>query len=61
MASLARIVGPAWGGYLYDRFGTVTPYVAAAALMMVAFVISLTSVSRTPERYRQAEMSDGQG
>jgi MFS transporter, DHA1 family, tetracycline resistance protein len=47
MASLARIIGPAWGGFLYDRFGTVTPYVAAAGLMGVAFVLSVTTVSGT--------------
>lgn len=48
MGSLARILGPAWGGYVYDHFGTVTPYVAAAGLMMVAFAISLVGVARIP-------------
>lgn len=41
VASLGRVVGPAWGGYLYDAYGMTTPYVSAAALMMVAFAVSL--------------------
>jgi MFS transporter, DHA1 family, tetracycline resistance protein len=50
IASLGRVVGPAWGGYLYDAHGTTTPYVSAAALMMVAFfvaVIGLRNVHTT--------------
>ena len=41
LASLGRVVGPAWGGYLYDAFGMTTPYLSAAALMFVAFLVSL--------------------
>ena len=37
IASLGRVVGPAWGGYLYDAYGMTTPYVSAAALMFIAF------------------------
>ena len=29
LASLGRVVGPAWGGFLYDRYGMRTPYAAA--------------------------------
>ena len=32
LASLGRVVGPAWGGYLYDAYGMTTPYLSAAAL-----------------------------
>ena len=35
LASLGRVVGPAWGGYLYDAYGMTTPYLSAAALMMM--------------------------
>ena len=31
-ASLGRVVGPAWGGYLYDAYGMTTPYVSAAGI-----------------------------
>jgi len=41
LASLGRVVGPAWGGYLYDAYGMRTPYVSAAALMMIAFTMSI--------------------
>ena len=53
LASLARVIGPAWGGWLYDRYGMVTPYVSAAGLMGVAFLLSVTAVARAPEYQRQ--------
>ena len=40
VASLGRVVGPAWGGYMYDAFGMTTPYLSAAGLMFVAFLVS---------------------
>jgi multidrug resistance protein len=46
LSSLGRVVGPAWGGYLYDAYGITTPYVSAAAIMMIAFVVALAGVSR---------------
>jgi predicted MFS family arabinose efflux permease len=49
LASLARVVGPAWGGWLYDRYGMVTPYVSAAGLMGVAFLLSIAVVARGPD------------
>jgi DHA1 family tetracycline resistance protein-like MFS transporter len=33
LASLGRVAGPAWGGYLYDRFGMTTPYLTASAAL----------------------------
>ena len=47
MASLARIIGPAVGGYVYDAHGSTMPYVGASALMLVAVVASLLTVGRT--------------
>jgi len=44
LASLGRVVGPAWGGYLYDAYGMTTPYFSAAALMFVAFVVSVVGL-----------------
>ena len=41
MSSLGRVVGPASGGYLYDAFGMTTPYLSAAAVMFIAFLIAL--------------------
>jgi predicted MFS family arabinose efflux permease len=47
LASLGRVVGPAWGGYLFDQFGPPTPYFSAAGIMALAFVVALASLSRT--------------
>jgi DHA1 family tetracycline resistance protein-like MFS transporter len=44
LASLGRVVGPAWGGYLYDAFGMRTPYVSASVLMFIAFVMAATGL-----------------
>jgi predicted MFS family arabinose efflux permease len=44
LASLGRVVGPVWGGYLYDAYGMTTPYLSAAALMFVAFLVSFVGL-----------------
>jgi DHA1 family tetracycline resistance protein-like MFS transporter len=44
LSSLGRVVGPAWGGYLYDAYGTTAPYLSAAALMTFACVVSLAGM-----------------
>jgi MFS transporter, DHA1 family, tetracycline resistance protein len=44
LASLGRVVGPAWGGYLYDAYGMTTPYLSAAGLMFVAFAVSFAGL-----------------
>ena len=44
LSSLGRVVGPAWGGYLYDAYGMTMPYVSAAALMLVAFVVAIVGL-----------------
>ncbi len=45
MASLGRIVGPIWGGYSFDAFGFRWPFISAAFLMGVAFMLSLKGLS----------------
>jgi len=47
LSSLGRVVGPAWGGYLYDTYGMSTPYVSAAMLMLIACAISVVGLRRT--------------
>ena len=44
LASLGRVVGPAWGGYLYDAYGMTTPYLSAAAVMFLAFAVSVAGL-----------------
>lgn len=36
LASLARVGGPAWAGYLYDHWGMTSPYFSSALLVFVA-------------------------
>ena len=48
LSSLGRVLGPAWGGYLYDAYGMTTPYVCAAALMLIAFAVSYAGLRRAP-------------
>jgi DHA1 family tetracycline resistance protein-like MFS transporter len=44
LASLGRVVGPAWGGYLYDAYGMTTPYLSAAGMMLFAFAVSFVGL-----------------
>jgi multidrug resistance protein len=46
LAALGRIVGPAWGGFLFDRAGTTMPYLSAAAVMAVALLLAIAGVRR---------------
>jgi MFS transporter, DHA1 family, tetracycline resistance protein len=41
LGSLARIVGPLWGGFVFDRFGHTVPFYSSAGLMLVACVLSV--------------------
>lgn len=52
LASLGRVVGPAWAGYLYDAYGMTTPYLSSAAIMLVAFGVSFVGL-RTPASGRE--------
>ena len=47
LSSLGRVVGPAWGGYLYDAYGMTTPYISAATLMLIACAVSFFGLRRT--------------
>ncbi|MDP2318663.1 MAG: MFS transporter [Acidobacteriota bacterium] len=46
LASLGRVIGPAWGGFLYDSYGMRTPYLSASGLMFIAFLVSFVGLSR---------------
>jgi DHA1 family tetracycline resistance protein-like MFS transporter len=41
LESLSRTVGPVWGNASLQRFGAGTPYVSAAALLVVTFLLSV--------------------
>jgi MFS transporter, DHA1 family, tetracycline resistance protein len=55
LASLARIIGPLWGGWVFDRFGIDVPLFSAAGLMLVACVMSVLVFSRYRPRRRYDE------
>ncbi len=42
VASLGRVVGPATGGFLYDLYGSRTPYLTAAMLMAITAIVAMT-------------------
>ncbi len=44
LASLGRVVGPAWGGYLFDQFGMTVPYFSSAAIMLGAVLVAVASL-----------------
>jgi multidrug resistance protein len=51
--SLARIIGPMWGGFAYDRLGIGMPYISGAVVMAVAAALSIHALWRsqmTPEQ-----------
>ena len=48
VASLGRIIGPAWGGFLYDRFGVTSPFYTAAGFLAIALLLSLVTIARAP-------------
>jgi multidrug resistance protein len=54
LASLGRVVGPAWGGYLYDAYGMTTPYLSSSALIFFAFVVAFAGLRSTDESNRAA-------
>ncbi len=41
MASLGRILGPAWGGLIYDQLGFEYPYLTGGLFMLLAFLLSV--------------------
>jgi predicted MFS family arabinose efflux permease len=46
LGSLARIIGPLWGGWVFDQFGIRLPFVTSAAVMFLACVLSVVAFSR---------------
>ena len=45
--SLARIIGPMWGGFAFDHLGIGMPYISAAAVMAVASAIAIRALWRS--------------
>ncbi|MEW5982623.1 MAG: MFS transporter [Acidobacteriota bacterium] len=47
LSSLGRVVGPAWGGFAFDRFGMGSPYLTSAVVMGLACLVAVVSLWRT--------------
>ena len=45
--SLARIVGPLWGGFAFDHLGIGMPYITSAAVMGLAAALSIHALWRS--------------
>ena len=45
--SLARIVGPMWGGFAFDRLGIGMPYITSAAVMGLAALLAVHALWRS--------------
>jgi multidrug resistance protein len=41
MSSLARVIGPLWGGFVFEKWGDQYPFISAGIAMILAFVLSL--------------------
>lgn len=46
LSSLGRVVGPAWGGFLFDHYGMTVPYIGAAGLLLVGFVVAAAGLAQ---------------
>jgi multidrug resistance protein len=46
LGSLARIIGPMWGGWVFDQFGIRFPFLTASALMLCACALGVVAFSR---------------
>lgn len=44
LASLARVIGPAWGGFTFDRYGISVPFVLASIFMLGASGLSIVGL-----------------
>lgn len=45
-ASLARVVGPFYGGYAFDAWGKRVPFFGGAVMMMVALVLAVRGIKK---------------
>ena len=52
LQSLARILGPLWGGFLYARSGHASPYWSAAVIVILAILATILTIPslRTQQR-----------
>jgi DHA1 family multidrug resistance protein-like MFS transporter len=52
--SLGRIVGPLLGGYIFD-INILLPYISGAAIMIIAFIVSLITLNGAKVEFAEAK------
>jgi multidrug resistance protein len=58
MGSLARVLGPLWGGYTFGRIGPSAPYWSAAILMGLCVIVAVVLLVRYDVSRKRDEVSD---
>jgi DHA1 family tetracycline resistance protein-like MFS transporter len=58
LSSLGRIIGPIWGGWIFDRFGHAAPIYWSAGLMLVAVVLSVIAFAGYHPDPGEADLRD---
>jgi len=46
LSSLARFLGPLWGGFIYDEFGYHYPFISGAAFMLLITIIAVVVLNK---------------
>jgi MFS family permease len=54
LSSLARFLGPLWGGFIYDKFGYHYPFISGSFFMLLITVIAVVVLNRR----RIADLND---
>lgn len=50
LGSLARFLGPLWGGFIYDRIGYQFPFLTGGFFMLIITLISMKYIYRKPAK-----------
>lgn len=61
LKSLARIVGPMYGGYVFDRFGMAVPFISAGVFMGVTALVATIGLWRARNELSAAAAASGAG
>lgn len=46
MASLARVIGPAWGGFTFDYLGMEFPFITGGLFLLITIILTILAVRK---------------
>lgn len=46
MASLARVIGPIWGGFTFDYFGMEYPFLTGGVFLLVTILLTILAINK---------------